>query len=483
MRARNLPRGLAVLAVAASILFGPTSSHAAPSTCTAKGSTAGAARGAEAIAAETTRMFASGQSKAAVEKNMIEDLCLKKISEQKVAPDKLAVGSEGVTTLGTGDGVGNGDVVWNTSLWYEPGVNQYYALGTWNWINHDYGSDVGIGCWDATVGGLDGVGMRLSGGEYNIRSAQAYAWGDPSLNDYSGNYGVVELSTTWDDSQYGVSFQMQDHAIQFDNWGYCSDDRWADFNMYGGEVLLALYSLDGACHNAQVFVNNVHTWSSTSINSFSVGPYSFGVSWTSGSSGWQWGAGSGASGQVCGGTSHLYDTGIPPRGPGGGSGTTPPSPMPRSGRDVKRNDYNRDGISDIVAVYNDYIYIWFGTGSGGFTTGGPIGSGWTPYASTLTAVGDINGDGNGDLVAVYNDYLYTWFGTGSGGFATGGPIGSGWTPYASTLTGMGDINSDGRSDLLAISNDYIYKWFGTSSGGYATGGPIGSGWNIYAPIH
>jgi hypothetical protein len=132
--------------------------------------------------------------------------------------------------------------------------------------------------------------------------------------------------------------------------------------------------------------------------------------------------------RTCEGTgpSHYGLHTAPPPPPGGG--TNPPTTP--TGIAVKRNDYNREGISDIVAVKDDYLHIWFGTGSGGFLYGGAIGSGWTPYAATLTAFGDINRDGNGDLVALCNDYIYTWFGSGSCGFATGGLIGSGWNVYA-----------------------------------------------------
>lgn len=51
---------------------------------------------------------------------------------------------------------------------------------------------------------------------------------------------------------------------------------------------------------------------------------------------------------------------------------------------MKRNDYNRDGISDIVGIHggNLCLYRWYGNGSGGFNTGVQIGCGgcgWDIY--------------------------------------------------------------------------------------------------------
>lgn len=156
-----------------------------------------------------------------------------------------------------------------------------------------------------------------------------------------------------------------------------------------------------------------------------------------------------------------------------------PPPTPVGGIAVKRNDYNRDGISDIVAVRDDCLHRWYGTGNGGFSYGGTVGCGWSPYAASLTAVGDINRDGVGDLVAVSGDALHRWYGTGGGGFTYAGTYGDGWTPYASSLTGMGDINKDGISDVLAVSGDALHRWYGTGSGGYTYAGTYGSGWTPY----
>lgn len=156
-----------------------------------------------------------------------------------------------------------------------------------------------------------------------------------------------------------------------------------------------------------------------------------------------------------------------------------------AGITVKRNDYNRDGISDIVAInVNDgCLYRWNGNGSGGFGASTQVGCGGSPYRSSLTSVGDINRDGVGDIVAinVNDDCLYRWTGNGSGGFNAGAQVGCGWEPYFFGLTGAGDINSDGVGDLVSINSGSkcLYRWYGNGNGGFGTGAQVGCGWGPY----
>jgi hypothetical protein len=118
---------------------------------------------------------------------------------------------------------------------------------------------------------------------------------------------------------------------------------------------------------------------------------------------------------------------------------------------LMRNDYNRDGVSDLVGIRlsDGCLARWRGTGDGGFAYIGDVGCGWNAY-DQLTAVGDFNRDGNGDLVAVRgSDYcLARWLGTGNGGFTYIGDYGCTWY-YELDFTGVGDVNRDGRADLLA----------------------------------
>jgi hypothetical protein len=148
-----------------------------------------------------------------------------------------------------------------------------------------------------------------------------------------------------------------------------------------------------------------------------------------------------------------------------------------AGISVKRNDYNRDGISDLVAIlYEDgCLYRWNGNGSGGFGAGQAYGHGWSPHAYAA-GVGDINGDGVGDLVAErrdpiqHIDVLNRWFGTGSGGFTYAGPVSGSFTDYTERA-GVGDINSDGGAgDIVGrrISDSALFRSTGTGSGNFKT---------------
>ncbi|MCI0685962.1 MAG: hypothetical protein L0Y54_01800 [Sporichthyaceae bacterium] len=62
---------------------------------------------------------------------------------------------------------------------------------------------------------------------------------------------------------------------------------------------------------------------------------------------------------------------------------------------VKRNDYNRDSISDILAVNSstNCLVRWYGNGGGGHGVGTGVPHGClTFFSDSLTALGDINKD-------------------------------------------------------------------------------------------
>lgn len=153
---------------------------------------------------------------------------------------------------------------------------------------------------------------------------------------------------------------------------------------------------------------------------------------------------------------------------------------------VKRNDYNRDGVSDIVGYYvpNGCLYRFDGRTNG--TVGGPqfVGCGWEQY-SHIQAVGDVTGDGNGDLIGVRNSdgYLARWRGNGSGGFTWAGTHGGGWNNYFK-YAGVGDITRDGIPDLVAVrqSDGCLARWKGNRSFGFTYIGDYGCGWGSYTSL-
>jgi hypothetical protein len=149
-----------------------------------------------------------------------------------------------------------------------------------------------------------------------------------------------------------------------------------------------------------------------------------------------------------------------------------------------RNDYNRDGLSDLVGVRNSdgCLSRWRGNGNGAFTFVGTTGCGWEQYRD-LTGVGDFNRDGRGDLVGIRRSdgCLGRWRGTSSSSFTYIGDAGCGWEQYRS-LAGPGDINGDGVADLIGvrIADGCIARWHGTGSGGFAYAGDVSC---VFSPSH
>jgi hypothetical protein len=159
----------------------------------------------------------------------------------------------------------------------------------------------------------------------------------------------------------------------------------------------------------------------------------------------------------------------------------------------RRDDYNRDGVSDLLAIDTEQatglagcMVRWSGNGSGGFHAASRLGCGWEDYATA--AVGDMNSDGVGDLVAInYDIYeqkcLWRWHGNGQGGFGNGAVVGCGWETFESVI-GPGDITNDGKADLLGlwIGGDCMYRWNGNGQGGFSAAAEVGCGWREYRDI-
>ena len=150
---------------------------------------------------------------------------------------------------------------------------------------------------------------------------------------------------------------------------------------------------------------------------------------------------------------------------------------------VKRNDYNRDGISDLVGVHwaTGCMYRFPGIPNGSFGTPTFVSCGWEHYGP-VEAVGDVNGDGIGDLVGVRisNGCIARWKGNSSGGFTQMSDYGCGWNNYQD-LAGVGDITRDGIPDLVGVrrSDGCIARWKGNRSFGFTYIGDYGCGWQNY----
>jgi len=161
----------------------------------------------------------------------------------------------------------------------------------------------------------------------------------------------------------------------------------------------------------------------------------------------------------------------------------------------RRDDYNRDGVSDLLAINQEQaagtvgcLYRWSGTGSGGLNAAARLGCGWGDYQRPA-AVGDMNSDGVGDVMAISDNIyeqkcLWRWWGNGQGGLGNGAVVGCGWETF-DTLIGPGDITNDGKADLLAMwatGDECLYRWSGNGQGGFSAAVELGCGWEQYRDL-
>ncbi len=113
-------------------------------------------------------------------------------------------------------------------------------------------------------------------------------------------------------------------------------------------------------------------------------------------------------------------------------------------------DFNRDGLADVVALniwFSDPVRVYLNNNSSGSPTlGDPISLAGSPRFAHDIAHGDFDGDGILDIAVVssdnHGDNIY--FGTGSGSFTTPLRISSG----SRGAVAVCDINGDGFVDLI-----------------------------------
>ena len=117
------------------------------------------------------------------------------------------------------------------------------------------------------VGGPDGFAFAFNKSVTNL-GVSFYTCN--YYNKCTYNYGWLETN-----GSYGAGYAFQDQAAAWPG-GYGS--------AYKGTITYAFRTSTSSC--TQAFSKYAHTWNSTSVNGFSIGPWSIGVQWSSSSSQW-----------------------------------------------------------------------------------------------------------------------------------------------------------------------------------------------------
>ncbi|HKD98982.1 MAG TPA: hypothetical protein VKB69_15500 [Micromonosporaceae bacterium] len=277
------PAALAAIVVSALMATGSPQAHQTTGTpsawkpngsCVRTGDAAGVTVSAKTINAKITSMVRANDSDSDIESTLARDWCLTRIS--KAPALSLAATS-------------SADVTWTLlTINYDNVTGWYYAYADWKWNNSHYSSEVSLGCQinGAADGKLDGVGIRLSGGQYEIKpdGYDATAWGNPSLDSYINDYGTWSMAQSTV-SQYGVGFTGQDNVRKMENSSNACPGSY-DITTWGGSIVLGFQRLNGSCANTQVFGDYVHTWSTTSVSSIGASITGFSIGWVSAGHSW-----------------------------------------------------------------------------------------------------------------------------------------------------------------------------------------------------
>ena len=147
---------------------------------------------------------------------------------------------------------------------------------------------------------------------------------------------------------------------------------------------------------------------------------------------------------------------------------------------TRLSDFNRDGVTDLVARdASGHLWLYPGNGGGGFTSRRQMGVGWNTMTAIVTP-GDVTGDRNADIIGRdTTGRLWLYPGNGASSFLAKRQIGSGWNAMTA-ITNAANLNGTGRPDLLArdaTGNLWLYPLTGNAV--FAPRSKVGSGWNGY----
>ncbi len=149
-------------------------------------------------------------------------------------------------------------------------------------------------------------------------------------------------------------------------------------------------------------------------------------------------------------------------------------------------DLTGDGRPDVVARQssNGTLYLYPGTGRGGFSARRTLATGWSGY-DRVVGMGDVTANGVPDIVVreASTGRLYLYRGLDNGTLGTRALIGTGWNTM-SLFTAPGDLTSDGIPDLVtrATSGGALWLYPGRTDGSFAPRRQIGSGWQVMSAL-
>ncbi|WP_158708694.1 S8 family serine peptidase [Streptomyces bikiniensis] len=130
-----------------------------------------------------------------------------------------------------------------------------------------------------------------------------------------------------------------------------------------------------------------------------------------------------------------------------------------------RGDWTGDGTEDVVAVVGGQLLVYANRGNG--TLAAPVKIATVPTTTRIVVPGDVNKDGHPDVVASYDNKLYLYTGTSGAKPAVSAPITIGTGGWGvMDLAAPGDANKDGRVDLLArdTRDGILYHYAGLPDG-------------------
>ncbi|GHF87396.1 hypothetical protein GCM10017667_14950 [Streptomyces filamentosus] len=142
-------------------------------------------------------------------------------------------------------------------------------------------------------------------------------------------------------------------------------------------------------------------------------------------------------------------------------------------------------VGDVIAREpSGSLWLYQGTGNGGFTTGTRVGTGWQAYVH-IAAGSDLTGDGRPDVLATDKTgvaWLHRGTGVAATPFASRRKVGWGWNGYNDVIA-VGNIAGGPAGDVLARDkNGVLWLHLGKGDGTFAPRTQIGRGWNTYASL-